>query len=55
MSKYNIMQPVYMIASNRIVQPVIIKDIIGDMYLVSFESSGTLWLPESRLFASRDE
>ena len=55
MNKYYVTQPVYMVASNRMVQPVFVKDNIGDMYLVKFESSGSIWLHESRLFPSRNE
>ena len=54
MSKYKVTQTVYMIASNKIVQPVIIKRISDDerSYLVGFEMAGEMWIPESRLFSN---
>ena len=55
MNRYHVTQPVYIVASNRMVQSVTVKDYLGDMYLVGFESAGSLWLPESRLFPSRSE
>ena len=55
--KFRVTQPVFMVAANRLVQPVVIKKILYDekAYLVGFESAGELKIPESRLFASREE
>ena len=55
MSKFKVNQPVYMIVSNRIVQPVIIKRIDDNQYLVGFERSGEMWVSENRLFASQED
>ena len=55
MSKFKVNQTVYMIASNRIVQPIIIKRIEDNQYLVGFERSGEMWVSESRLFASQKD
>ena len=55
MNKYAITQLVYIVASNRLVQPVTIRDRLEDMYLVNFESSGSMWIHESRIFPSRKE
>ena len=55
MSKFKVKQTVYMIASNRIVQPVIIKRIDDNQYLVGFERSGEMWVSENRLFASQED
>lgn len=55
MSKFKVTQTVYMIASNRIVQPVIVRSIDEDMHLVGFEMAGNLWVHESRLFAKEEE
>ena len=52
MNKFSPRQLVYIIASNRIVQPVTVRDSIDDMYLVEFERSGSLWVHEERLFES---
>ena len=55
MSKYKLNQTVYMIASNRIVQPVVVKKTDDNQYLVGFERSGEMWVSESRLFASQED
>ena len=55
MSRFKVAQTVYMIASNRIVQPVVVKKIDDDMYLVGFERSGETWVPEDRLYARKEE
>ena len=57
MSRFKITQTVYMTASNRIVQPVIVKKISedGSMYLVGFERSGEFWVHEERLFARQED
>ena len=55
MSKFKVNQPVYMIVSNRIVQPVIIKRMEDNQYLVGFERSGEMWVSENRLFASQED
>ena len=54
MNRFSPRQIVYMIASNRIVQPVTVRDFIDDMYLVEFERSGSLWVHEDRLFDSHE-
>ena len=55
MSEYKVNQTVYMIASNRIVQPVVVKKTEDNQYLVGFERSGEMWVSESRLFASQED
>ena len=55
MSEFKTDQQVYMLASNRIVQPVTIKAILFGMCRVGFECSGDIWIPESRLYASKEE
>ena len=55
MSKFKVNQTVYMIASNRIVQPVSVKKIEDNRYLVGFERSGEMWISENRLFASQED
>ena len=55
MSKYKLNQTVYMIASNRIVQPVVVKKTDDNQYLVGFERSGEMQVSESRLFASMED
>ena len=57
MSKFKVTQTVYMIASNRIVQPVIVKKISEDekTYLVGFEMAGEMWINEGRLFANKEK
>lgn len=56
MSNFNVTQMVYMIASNRIVQPVVINSILeDDWYVVGYESSEGLCVSESQLFVNRDE
>ena len=55
MSRFKVNQTVYMIASNRIVQPVIVKRIDDNRYLVGFEKSGEIWVSESRLFVSQTD
>ena len=57
MSLFKITQTVYMIASNRIVQPVVVKKISedGSMYLVGFERAGQMWVSEDRLFARQED
>ena len=56
-SLFKITQTVYMIASNRIVQPVVVKKISedGSMYLVGFERSGAFWVHEDRLFSRKED
>ena len=53
MNRFSSGQIVYMIASNRIVQPVKVRDSLNDMYLVQFEKSGSMWVQEDRLFDSK--
>ena len=55
MSKFKVNQTVYMIASNRIVQPVVVKKTGDSQYLVGFERSGEMWVSENRLFASQED
>ena len=55
--KFRVTQPVYMVASNRMVQLVTVKQIDYDkkLYLVGFESAGGIWVNENRLFAEEAE
>ena len=52
-NKFQIGQIYYMIATNRIVQPVTIIRIRENKCLVKLERSGEMWVTENRLFENK--
>ena len=54
MSKFKPSQLVYIVVSNRYIQPVTIQRQDDNKYLVKLERAGEMWVDESRLFANRE-
>ena len=55
MTKFQKGQIVYIVASDRIIQEVTVKEINGKDYKLSFELGGMITMPEERIFSRQQE